>query len=285
VYSLTPLNGPPPLAVDLLMNGCFSPVGAALESYQSAAVPTAGGLAVDIANLEEISGIVSRADFDDPDFRIFQVQANYVLANSPDPLFKYELPEPGCYAFATQVRDNAGRLSRTWFDYINVLPSGYQPPVAALTSTPARLELEEITLLQYMVDIGGDVDAIRGREDELVRVLPRGAVAVTLDASASHDPDGYVANYVWDIYDEGQFNHSTGSDPRLTFFVDAENWPGTSFDVHVLVADNHNYVDTASYTLTVEQQLPFGVKVDVTEMPAGADDDIGPDLGLLGGAG
>ena len=40
--------------------------------------------------------------------------------------------------------------------------------------------------------------------------------AVTLDASASKDPDGAVEQYEWDLDGDGTFETSTGANPKVT---------------------------------------------------------------------
>jgi hypothetical protein len=163
--------------------------------------------------------------------------------------------------------------SKTWKDYINVLGKGQQPPVAKLASSPASVEFDEITLLQHFVDEGKDIAAIRGREDELIRVMPRGAVAVTFDASDSRDPDGRIVKYYWDIYDEGEFFYTTGSKPTLTYYAQAWDWP-VSIGVAVLVVDNDGFVAKESLYVGVEQDLPFGSKADIQVSAPGEDDDV-----------
>jgi hypothetical protein len=99
-------------------------------------------------------------------------------------------------------------------------------------------------------------------------------VAVTFDASPSQDPDGYIAYYYWDIYNEGEFNYTTFTEPTITMFVDANAWPTTGLSVNVLVVDNDGYVATENLIVGIEQELPFGVTSDIQVMQPGEDDDI-----------
>ena len=106
-----------------------------------------------------------------------------------------------------------------------------------------------------------------GHENDLIRVPPRGAVAITLDASASFDPDGSIVYYYWYIYGERLFTNMSTAKPSLTFFLDGANWPtGGGPSVGVLVVDNDGYTAQQHMIIDVEQLLPFGVKVDVGEV-------------------
>jgi hypothetical protein len=272
IYSIYPMTGKAPLTIDVMLAGSFSPAGNSITEYSSLINHAIDGQHSDPNSKEIFEAEVTEQSFIDP-LASFKVSHSVLTAlTSPDPHFRYEITETGCYIHQSYVTDSAGLYSKTWKDYINVFGKGQQPPVAKLTSSPASVEFDEITLLQHFVDEGKDIAAIRGREDELIRVMPRGAVAVTFDASGSRDPDGSIVKYYWDIYDEGEFFYTTGSKPTLTYYAESWDWP-LSIGVAVLVVDNDGFVAKESLYVGVEQDLPFGSKADIQVSTPGEDDD------------
>jgi len=68
--------------------------------------------------------------------------------------------------------------------------------------------------------------------------------SVLLDASASHDPDGMIVSYTWDLDDDGEFDDAVGP---TTLFAARHG----TYDVHVQVIDDQGAPDTDSATVTV----------------------------------
>jgi YD repeat-containing protein len=75
---------------------------------------------------------------------------------------------------------------------------------------------------------------------------------VTFDASASHDPDGSITKYEWDLDGNGTYETSTGTTPS------ASRSYATAGDVTVKlkVTDNDFATDTESHTVTIGNASP-----------------------------
>jgi PKD repeat protein len=71
---------------------------------------------------------------------------------------------------------------------------------------------------------------------------------VTFDGSASHDPDGTIAKYEWDLDGNGSYETDTGTTPTATKSYSSAG----SVDVKLRVTDNSGAIDTVTHTLTVE---------------------------------
>ena len=94
-------------------------------------------------------------------------------------------------------------------------------------------------------------------------VSPNPVVAgapVTISAASSHDPDGTVTSYEWDL--DGDGNYET---TRPASFVTAFGTPGT-LRIGVRVHDDHGATDTASVLLVVSAPPAGG----------GGGDGVGP---------
>lgn len=89
--------------------------------------------------------------------------------------------------------------------------------------------------------------------------------AVTFDASASRDPDGFITHYRWDFEGDGTYDTDTGPTARVS-----RSFPRAgTYRVGLLVEDDRGSSAVAApVTVTV---LP----------PAGADDTTPPDLSVL----
>jgi PKD repeat protein len=75
---------------------------------------------------------------------------------------------------------------------------------------------------------------------------------LTFDASASHDPDGTIAKYEWDLDGNGSFETNSGSKATTTRSYSAEG----EYTVRLRVTDNGGATDTAVRTLTIINNLP-----------------------------
>jgi YD repeat-containing protein len=78
------------------------------------------------------------------------------------------------------------------------------------------------------------------------------ATAITFDASASHDPDGTIAKYEWDLDGNGTFETNSGTNPKVSHSYSAEG----EYTVRLRVTDNGGATDTAVRTLTIINNLP-----------------------------
>ena len=74
---------------------------------------------------------------------------------------------------------------------------------------------------------------------------------VTLSASGSHDPDGYIASYLWDLDNDGQYDDDSG----VTVDYNANAYG--VFTVSVEVTDDDGAWDTSSATVTVLAANPL----------------------------
>ena len=70
---------------------------------------------------------------------------------------------------------------------------------------------------------------------------------VTLDASASSDPDGSIVDYQWDLDGNGSFETDTGSTPTATHTYSAEG----SVNVGLRVTDNQTGTDAVTHSLSI----------------------------------
>ena len=75
---------------------------------------------------------------------------------------------------------------------------------------------------------------------------------LTFDASASHDPDGTIAKYEWDLDGNGTFETNSGSKATVTRSYSTEG----EYTVRLRVTDNGGATDTAVRTLTIINNLP-----------------------------
>lgn len=75
-------------------------------------------------------------------------------------------------------------------------------------------------------------------------LLPLVNEIVTFNASASYDPDGYIANYTWD-FDDG--NTTTVTDPVIKHVYTAV----ATYNVTLTVTDNASLTDSTTKTITV----------------------------------
>jgi PKD repeat protein len=76
--------------------------------------------------------------------------------------------------------------------------------------------------------------------------------SITFDASGSHDPDGTIAKYEWDLDGNGTFETNTGTKAAVTHSYSAEG----EYTVRLRVTDNGGATDTAVRTLTIINNLP-----------------------------
>ncbi len=113
-----------------------------------------------------------------------------------------------------------------------------------------------------VADIGGPYSGSEG-------------TAITLDASASHDPDGAIASYDWDLDNDGQYDDASGVTTTFTRTADG------TYTIGLRVTDNRGDTDTASTSVTVANVAPTadaggpyttGEGVDVTLSAAGSTD-------------
>ncbi|MFO7902492.1 MAG: PKD domain-containing protein [Pirellulaceae bacterium] len=90
--------------------------------------------------------------------------------------------------------------------------------------------------------------------------------SVTLDASASSDPDGDSLSFTWDVNGDGTFGDATGETPTLSWSqlnVLGIDDDGT-FDVSVRVDDGNGGTDTDTTTLDVENIAPTVSDLTIT---------------------
>src|SRR4029077_13816758 len=75
---------------------------------------------------------------------------------------------------------------------------------------------------------------------------------VTLDGSASSDPDGTVAKYEWDLDGNGSYETSTGTNPVATTSYSSAR----SIEPRLRVTDNAGNQSTTTPSLTIQNRPP-----------------------------
>ena len=130
------------------------------------------------------------------------------------PTYVYTYNSGGAFDAKVRVKDSYG-ASDTAVQTINVTSGGNNAPVADLQGTP---------------DSGA------------------APLAVTLDASASADPDtgDSIVSYEWDFEGDGYYDVVTYTSIYVYTYQN-----GGTFNATVRVRDNYNVTDTASKTITV----------------------------------
>jgi hypothetical protein len=74
---------------------------------------------------------------------------------------------------------------------------------------------------------------------------------ITFDASASHDPDGYITLYEWDWNNDGSYDESHSSPIATNSWSQVGNYPIT-----LRITDDDNATDTDTKIVTVVNQPP-----------------------------
>jgi uncharacterized protein YgfB (UPF0149 family) len=132
-----------------------------------------------------------------------------------------------------------------------------------------RIGAEEAAAALVMPDgFGGEADAFL-TQDELASVVNfvfnRPPVSdaggpyivdegrpLTLDGTASTDPDENIASYEWDLDDDGQFDDATGPTPEVTF---VDDFPTRT--IALRVTDDYGEADIDTTTLRVDNVAPI----------------------------
>ena len=138
----------------------------------------------------------------------------YETDTGTTPTTSTSFPVRGSHLIGLRITDNEGHTDATTL----TLPVT-QPPVAAMTATPAA---------------------------------PTSGDSVSLDASASHDPDGSIVNYAWDLDGNGSFERSTGTTSSTTTSFAT---PGVH-TVRVRVTDDDGATAVRSLDITVANRPP-----------------------------
>ena len=86
---------------------------------------------------------------------------------------------------------------------------------------------------------------------------------VTFDASASHDPDGSIVDYKWDLDGNGSFETDTGSTPTVTHQYSAEG----EVNARLRVTDNGGATDLEVRTVTIIDNQPPTASFSATPNP------------------
>lgn len=85
-------------------------------------------------------------------------------------------------------------------------------------------------------------------------------LAVSLDASASSDPDGSIAEYLWDPEGDGSFDVSTGAEPLLDWEYPAAG----EFSPAVRTVDDDGVADQAAAAVSVVDAACFSYGTTLT---------------------
>ena len=73
---------------------------------------------------------------------------------------------------------------------------------------------------------------------------------ISLDSSASNDPDGEIISHAWDFDGDGLFDDALGISPAVTYFDNG------TYPVALLVTDNGGITATATTTVSVSNLPP-----------------------------
>jgi PKD repeat protein len=78
---------------------------------------------------------------------------------------------------------------------------------------------------------------------------PEAYDTITLNASGSYDPNGYVVSYIWDF---GDGNMTTATTPIITHYYTTHG----NYSIVLVVSDNSGYADSTTKILTVAPHPP-----------------------------
>jgi hypothetical protein len=111
---------------------------------------------------------------------------------------------------------------------------------------------------------------------------PRTGQTVTLDGSGSHDSDGTIVRYQWDLDGDGTYETDTGTNPIATRSYAVSG----TFGVGLKVTDNGTAFDTQRHSLTIANSGPVArltatpstalIGDTVTLDASGSDAPVGP---------
>jgi hypothetical protein len=130
------------------------------------------------------------------------------------------------------------------------VPDGY---VADAQTKPAEVVARSITTVNFFLSLTAEPVADAGGPYSGEVGLP-----VTLDASASYDPDGDIVQYEWDCNGDGEYDIVTSS-PQIPYTWDTA-YHGT---ITLRVTDNDGLTATDTTTVTITSPHPYWVGVDI----------------------
>ncbi len=96
--------------------------------------------------------------------------------------------------------------------------------------------------------------------------LPAPNEPVTFDASSSHDPDGTITRYEWDLDGNGTYETDSGTNPVVTHTYTAEA-PEGSYNVGLRVTDNLTGTDTVTHGVSVLANQPPTASFTINPSP------------------
>jgi len=154
-------------------------------------------------------------------------------------------------------------LSYSWSEGGNVIATGANPTVTladgshTITSTVSDGELSDTDEMTVVVTTNEPPVAAAGADQSIDCVI--GSTAVTLDASASSDPDGDALSYSWSyagnqVSTDASFNYTLGAGDH-TFTLTVSDGEATSSDDVVI----HVAIDDEAPALTLAGDNPFSL--------------------------
>jgi PKD repeat protein len=197
-------------------DGSTDDTSRAVEVYREAVVPTPRCSLSETTIHPGETVTIDASESSDAVFVEFDVDGDGEYEHSDETDFRVNVTygEPGTYAVSVRASSNTGD-SRT-ADCGAVTVTENAAPNASLSHAPTGPE-------------PGDT--------------------VTLDASASTDPDGTVSTYRWDFDGDGTTDRTT-NDPQTTYSYGSEGTYATT----VTVVDDEGATDTAPTAVAVERQ-------------------------------
>ena len=180
----------------------------------------------------------------DPDGEIDQVWWDFgdgeaVIGNIVHHVFQ----EPGDYTLTLTISDQSGAVTSLVETFVVYKPQ--TTPVAAFTWVP--------------VSEGGS---------RLQRAL-RAGDRILLDATTSHDPDGEIAEYSWDVQSDGVFDRTT-AEPRIV----VDPLPSGTWPVTLRIVDQAGNSDAVMRVMTIEELKPPEARFDFSPATPAIGDPI-----------
>jgi large repetitive protein len=167
------------------------------------------GVVWDASDSTDSDGVIVRYDWDMNNDGVFEI----INGNATRPT-SYLTGDD--YTVTVRVTDDDGGM-----DTASATVNVNDEPIALATSDPSA----------------GDLADIQAK----MKMTGSGSLLVTYDGSSSHDPDGEITQYDWDLNNDGDFEVINGGPTQQVNYTASGKWV-----VALRVTDNEGATDTAS---------------------------------------